>query len=83
VTINDKTLFTVHLVTYGENPRPCRLLEDDGTTFAYEKGKWATLTVTPNGTLQRPDHGQPPRYRIAGPAEEPATLIEGLINRQQ
>jgi alpha-glucosidase (family GH31 glycosyl hydrolase) len=83
VTINDKTLFTVHLATYGENPRRCQLLEDDGTTFAYERGEWATLTITPDGKLQRPDHGQPPRYRIAGPAEDPATLIERLINSQE
>jgi alpha-D-xyloside xylohydrolase len=83
VTVNDKTLFTIHLAAYGENPRPCQLLEDDGTTIAYEKGEWATLTVTPDGALRRPDHGQPPRYRIAGPAEQPATLIERLINRQQ
>jgi hypothetical protein len=43
----------------------------------------ATLTVTPDGALRRPDYGQPPRYRIAGPAEQPATLIERLINREQ
>ena len=71
VTLNDKSVFTIHLAAYGDNPRPCQLLEDDGTTFDYEKGKWATLTVNSAGEVQRPDHGQPQRYRIEGKAEKP------------
>jgi hypothetical protein len=79
VTVDDKTVFSVHLAAYGEKLRPCHLLEDDGTTFAYEQGTWATLTIAPDGTLQRPDHGQPRRYQVAGPAESAATLIEQLL----
>ena len=71
VTIDSSTVFRVHLAAYGDNPRPCQLLEDDGATFDYEKGKWATLTVKADGTVDRPDHGQPQRYRVDGPAEAP------------
>ncbi len=79
VTLNDKSIFTIHLAAYGDNPRPCQLYEDDGTTFDYEKGKWATLTVNSAGEVQRPDHGQPQRYRIAGKAEYPSALVERIL----
>ncbi len=78
VTLDRKTVFNVHLAAYGDNPRPCQLLEDDGTTFDYEKGKWATLIVKPDGTVDRPDHGQPQRYRIVGKAESPGALSERI-----
>jgi alpha-D-xyloside xylohydrolase len=78
-TVNEKTIITIHLVAYGDNPRPCRLREDDGTSFDYERGKWATLIVKPDGTVDRPDHGQPQRYRIAGKAESPKPLLQQLV----
>jgi hypothetical protein len=81
VTIDAKTVFNVHLAAYGDKPRPCRLLEDDGATFAYEKGTWATLTVAPDGTVRRPDHGQPQRYRIVGAAQDPSAVIERLLGK--
>ncbi len=77
--IDEKTVFTIHLAAYGNSPRPCRLLEDDGQTFDFENGKWATLTVRPDGTVDRPDHGQPQRYRIAGKAEPPEILVQKLL----
>jgi len=79
MTIDDKTVFTVHLAAFGDRPRPCQLLEDDGLTFDFEKGKWATLTVKPDGTLDRPDHGQPHRYRMAGKAEPTERLLQKLL----
>ncbi len=79
LTIDGKTVFTVHLAAYGDNPRPCGLLEDDGLTFDFEKGNCATLAVGPDGTVQRPDHGQPPRYRIVGKAESPKSLLQKLL----
>lgn len=78
VTLESNTVFNIHLSAYGDNPRPCQLREDDGTTFDYEKGKWATLIVKPDGTVARPDHGQPQRYRIVGKAESPSALIERI-----
>ena len=83
VTLNDKSVFTIHLAAYGDNPRPCQLLEDDGTTFDYEKGKWATLTVNSAGEVQRPDHGQPQRYQIEGRAEEPSVLVERVVKGEK
>ena len=82
LAIDDKTLFTVHLAAYGKNPRPCQLLEDDGLTLDYEKGNWATLTVRADGTIQRPNHGQPQRYRIVGTAKAPQALLEHLLTTQ-
>ena len=79
LTFNDKSTFTIHLVAYGEKPRPCQLREDDGTTFDYENGKWATLKLYPDGTLDRPEHGQPQRYLIFGKTENPTTLVEQLL----
>ncbi len=79
LTISDQTVFKVHLAAYGDNLRPCKLLEDDGATFDYERGKWATITVHPNGTVDRPEHGQPQRYHIAGQAEAPAGLLNALL----
>ena len=79
LTMDGKSVLTVHLAAYGDNPRPCKLLEDDGITFDFEKGKWATLTLEANGTIGRPDHGQPPRYRIAGKAEPPECLLQKLL----
>jgi Domain of unknown function (DUF5110) len=78
-TIDGKTVFTVHLAAYGENPPPCKLLEDDGSTFDYENGKWATLSVNSDGEVQRSNHGQPLRYRFAGKAESQEALLPKLI----
>jgi alpha-D-xyloside xylohydrolase len=78
VTIDEHSVFTVHLASYGEGAQACALHEDDGVTFAYEQGRWATLTAHADGTLERPDHGQPIRYRIAAKAEAPTSLIERL-----
>jgi len=83
VTMDSNTVFKVHLAVYGDSPRPCQLREDDGTTFDFEKGKWATLTVKPDGTMDRPDHGQPLRYRIAGKAEAPESVLRNLIEVAQ
>ena len=80
LTMDDKTVFHIHLAAYGENPRPCELLEDDGVSFDYEKGKWAIVSVSPDGSIKRPNHGQPERYRISGKSEEPQALIEALLN---
>jgi alpha-D-xyloside xylohydrolase len=77
--IDEKTVFTVHLAAYGDNPRPCELREDDGLTFNFEKGKWATLTVKRDGTVDRPDHSQPQRYRIAGKARSPEHFLRTLL----
>lgn len=77
--IDEKTVFKIHLAAYRDASRPCQLLEDDGQTFDFEKGKWATLTVKPDGTVDRPDHGQPQRYRIAGKAELPEILLHKLL----
>lgn len=79
VTLDSNTVFKVHLAAYGDTPRPCELREDDGTTFDYEQGKWASITVHPDGTVDRPDHGQPQRYRIVGRAEAPAGLLNALL----
>jgi len=76
--MDGKAIFTVHLAAYGDHPRPCELLEDDGTTFDYELGKWAILTVTPDGKLLRLDHGQLSRYQIKGVATDPAALLEKI-----
>ena len=76
------TIFTVHLAAYGENPRPCQLLEDDGVTLDYEKGNWATLTVRADGTIQCPNHGQSQRYRTVGTAKAPQALLEHLLTTQ-
>jgi hypothetical protein len=77
--IDKETVFAIHLAAYGDNLRPCRLLEDDGVTFDFEKGKWATLTVQADGTVDRPDHGQPLRYRIVGKAEPPESVLQKLL----
>lgn len=79
LTIDERSTFVVRLAAYGDHPRPCRLLEDDGLTFDFEKGKWATVTVRADGTAERPDHGQPVRYRIAGKAEPPEPLLPKLL----
>jgi alpha-D-xyloside xylohydrolase len=79
VILDSNTVFNVHLAAYGDAPRPCELREDDGTTFDYEQGKWASITVHPDGTVDRPDHGQPQRYRIVGRAEAPAGLWNALL----
>ena len=79
ITLDEKAVFTVHLAAYGDHPRPCELLEDDGLNFDFEMGKWAALVVQPDGTMQRPDHGQPSRYRIAAKAESPERLLKNLL----
>jgi hypothetical protein len=79
VILNDKSVFTIHLAAYGDHPRPCQLCEDDGTTFDYEKGQWATLTLKPDGTLDRPENGQPLRYNITGRAESPEVVLTDLL----
>lgn len=79
LTLDTRTVFTVHLAAYGETPRSCELLEDDGVSFDFEKGKCATLTVGADGTLRRPEYGQPTRYRVAGPAEAPRALLQKLL----
>jgi alpha-D-xyloside xylohydrolase len=81
VTLDNNTVFTVHLAAYGDNPRPCELREDDGTTFDYEQGKSATLTVHPDGTVDRPDHGQTQRYRIVGQAEAPDRVFDAVLGK--
>ena len=78
-TINSSTVFDIHLAAYGSNPGPCQLREDDGTTFDYETGQWATITVNPDGSVDRPNNGQPLRYRIAGGAVAPAGLLNALL----
>jgi hypothetical protein len=80
VTLNDKSAFTIHLAAYGDHPRLCQLCEDDGTTFDHENGKWATLTLKPDGTVDRPGHGQPLRYNVARLAESPEALLKKLLN---
>ncbi|MEI7945306.1 MAG: TIM-barrel domain-containing protein [bacterium] len=80
VTLNDKSVFTIHLAAYGDNPRPCQLLEDDGTTFDYDTGKWATLTVKADGSVDRPDQGQPQRYNMAGKAQPPESVLKLLLD---
>jgi hypothetical protein len=79
LTLDARTVFTVHLAAYGETPRSCELLEDDGVSLDFEKGRWATLTVGADGAVQRPEHGQPTRYRVAGPAAAPQTLLRKLL----
>jgi len=81
VTLNSNILFKVHLATYGDNPQSCQLREDDGTTFDYEQGKWAAVTVHPDGTIDRPDHGQPQRYRIVGQAESPVGALNAVLGQ--
>jgi len=79
VTLSEKTVFTVHLAAYGDNPRECQLLEDDGVSFDYERGKWATVTIHPDGTVDRPTHGQPLRYRVAGRAVPPTEALDTVL----
>ncbi len=79
LTIDARTVFIVHLAAYGDTPRSCELLEDDGLSLDFEKGKWATLTVGADGAVQRPEHGQPTRYRVGGPAEAPQALLQELL----
>jgi hypothetical protein len=74
-------VFNVHLAAYGDNPRSCELREDDGTTFDYEQGKWAAITVHPDGTADRPEHGQPQRYRVVGRAEAPAVVLNTVLGK--
>ena len=79
VVLDSNTVFNVHLAAYGGNSRPCELREDDGATFDYETGRWATIAVHPDGSFDRPDHRQPRRYRIVGRAEPPAGLLNALL----
>ncbi len=83
VTLDSNTVFNVHLAAYGGHPRPCQLREDDGTTFDYEQGKWATITAHPDGTVDRPEHGQPKRYQIIGKAQPPENLLRKLLGADQ
>ncbi len=79
LTLNENTIFTVHLAAYGDAPRPCQVLEDDGASFDHERGKWATVTIHPDGTIVRPAHGQPLRYRVAGRAEPPLRALSTVL----
>jgi len=80
LTFNARKPLRIHLAAYGSNPRSCDLREDDGTTFAFERGKWATITVHPDGKIVRPDHGQPQRYQIVSPARKPAAVLHDLLS---
>ena len=79
LTIDARTVFILHLAAYGDTPRSCELLEDDGVSMDFEKGKWATISVGADGLVQRPEHGQPKRYKVAGPAEPPQALLQKLL----
>ena len=79
MAIDGKTVFTIHLAAYGDAARSCELLEDDGVTFDFEKGRWATVTARADGSTQRPDHGQPQRYQVTGKAQPPEPLLKRLL----
>jgi alpha-glucosidase (family GH31 glycosyl hydrolase) len=81
LTFNVRRPLRIHLAAYGSNPVPCQLREDDGTSFAYEKGKWATVTVYPDGKIVRPQNGQPRRYRIVAPARAASAVLNDLLTK--
>ena len=83
VTVDAKSVFNIHLMSFGGKPRPCHLLEDDGVTFAYENGTWATVTLGSDGTVRRPDHGQPQRYRVIAGAQDPPAVIARVLGTGQ
>ncbi len=79
LTFNVRNRLKIHLAAYGSNPGTCQLREDDGATFAYEKGEWATLTVHPDGKIIRPKQGQPRRYQIVAPSREASAVLHDLL----
>ena len=82
-TFDRNTSFRIHLAAYGNAPQFCRLLEDDGETFDFESGKCATLTVHPDGAVDRPSHGQPQRYQIIGRAEPPDSVLGVVLSKTE
>jgi len=63
------TVFDITVQVYGDAPAPFVLFEDDGETFAYERGAFNTVTlawVGGAGTMLREGKYTGQRYRIVG-----------------
>ena len=63
------TLFDIVVQVYGETPGPFVLFEDDGETFAYERGEGNRVTLTWSdgaGAVTREGQGSRERYRVRG-----------------
>ena len=77
--INRNTIFTIHLASYGENPHSCELLEDDGLTFNFDKGKMGHghLAGGRRATAARswPAAALPDRQQV----ESPESLLQKLL----
>ena len=64
-----ETLFKLHCKVYGSDTAECRLFEDDGTTYNFEKGAFNLVTLkAANGKveLSRTDGCDLKRYEVAG-----------------
>lgn len=47
--VADGSVFKVSLKRFGDGDASCKLFEDDGISFAYERGEYNTITVTYSG----------------------------------
>jgi alpha-D-xyloside xylohydrolase len=43
---------TIEVLVFGRKDGGCMLLDDDGQTFAFERGDFRTITITGDGTLE-------------------------------
>jgi len=61
------TVFEITVQVYGERPEPFALFEDDGESFAYERGDGNRVTLTWSGSagaVAREGQGALERYRV-------------------
>jgi alpha-D-xyloside xylohydrolase len=56
--------FVLKVRTYGANPAPFTLYEDDGETLDFEKGAQNRVTLEPGGTVRREGNWKGERYRV-------------------
>lgn len=67
--VSRDTVFDLTVQVYGDSPAPFVLFEDDGETFAYERGQGNRVTLAwtgGKGTVAREGSYQEERYRIQG-----------------
>jgi alpha-D-xyloside xylohydrolase len=63
------TVFEITVQVYGETPQPFVLFEDDGESFAYERGEVNTVTLAWSGsygTVTREGSFSAERFRVSG-----------------
>lgn len=67
--VRDDTCFEITVHRFGKHPRPCVLFEDDGVSYAMERGAFNTVELTWNArglAVKRMGHyAGPPRYHFA------------------